>query len=172
MDDGSKNEGRYVRPATEAATPVKLQEHRYGNGRAEIRDVRIRDAVGFVVTELRQYESYQIELEIVSHAPKEKIVFGILIRTPFGQEIFGADCMQRPDGQFITLNKRESVIGRAVFRNNLGAGRYFVTAALANPDTTKLDVRFDVLGFTVVGALDENKSNLLGLDLSFRSEMP
>lgn len=170
MDDGSLDQGRQARPASGQATAVKLQEHRYGNGRAEIQDVRIRDAVGFGVSELRQHETYTIELDIVSHAPKEKIVFGILIRTPLGQEVFGADCMQRPDGQFMTLNKRERVVAKATFRNNLGAGRYFVTAALANPDTTKLDVRFDVLGFTVVGASDEAKANLLGLDLNFHSE--
>lgn len=170
MDDESFDQGRHGRPSDGLATAVKLQEHRYGNGRAEIRDVRIRDAVGFGVSELKQHETYTIELDVVSHAPREKIVFGILIRTPFGQEVFGADCMQRPDGQSITLNKRERVVAKATFRNNLGPGRYFVTAALANPDTTKLDVRFDVLGFTVVGAVVDARPNLLNLDLSFRSE--
>ena len=170
MDDGSIDQRRHGQPAAGQATAVKLQEHRYGTGRAEIWDVRIRDAVGFTVTELRQHETYTIELDVVSHAPKEKIVFGILIRTPFGQEVFGADCMQRPDGQVMILNRRERVVAKATFRNNLGAGRYFVTATLANPDTTKLDVRFDVLGFTVVGSVDDTKSNLLGLDLNFRTE--
>jgi hypothetical protein len=171
VDDESFDQGRHGRPSDRQATALKLQEHRYGNGRAEIRDVRIRDAVGFNVNELNQHETYTIELDVISHAPKEKIVFGILIRTPFGQEVFGADCIQRPDGQFITLNKRERVIAKATFRNNLGAGRYFVTAALANPDTTKLDVRFDVLGFTVVGAVVDTRPNLLSLDLNFRSEV-
>lgn len=152
------------------ATALKVQEHRYGNGRAEIREVRIRDVIGFAVTELRQDEIYTIELDVVSHAPREQIVCGILVRTPLGQELFGADCMQRPDGQFITLGRRERVTAKATFRNNLGVGRYYVTAALANPDQTKLDVRFDVLAFTVVGPAGDAKSNLVGLNLNFRTE--
>jgi hypothetical protein len=170
VDDGSFDLERQTLPASGQATAVKLQEHRYGNGRAEIREVRIRDAVGFAVTELRQNETYTVELDIVSHAAKEQIVFGILVRTPFGQELFGADCLQRPEGQFITLNRREGVVAKAMFRNNLGAGRYYLTAALANPDQTKLDVRFDVLAFTVVGASADAKPNLLELGLSFRTE--
>lgn len=162
--------GGRATPASGLATAVKLQEHRYGNGRAEIREVRIRDAVGFAVTELRQHETYTIELDIVSHANKEQIVFGVLVRTPFGQELFGADSMQRPNGEFMTLNRRERVVAKAVFRNNLGAGRYYLTAALANPDTTKLDVRFDVLAFTVVGPTQDDKPNLVGLNLNFRTE--
>jgi hypothetical protein len=170
VDDGSFSAGGQTAPASGQATAVKLQEHRYGNGRAEIREVRIRDAIGFAVTELRQHETYTIELEIVSHANKEQIVFGVLVRTPFGQELFGADSMQRPNGQFMTLNRKERVIAKAVFRNNLGAGRYYLTAALANPDTTKLDVRFDVLAFTVAGPSADDEPNLLGLDLRFRAE--
>lgn len=170
MDDGSFDQWQQAPPASGQATALKLQEHRYGNGRAEIREVRIRDPIGFAVIELQQGETYTIELDIVSHAPKEKIVFGILVRTPFGQELFGADSIQRPNGQFITLNKRERVVAKAVFRNNLGAGRYYLTAALANPDQTKLDVRFDVLAFTVPGASQDAKPNLLELGLNFRTE--
>lgn len=170
MDDRVVDHGRQSLPASGQATALKLQEHRYGNGRAEILDVRIRDALGFIVTELRQQETYTVELDIVSHAPKEQIAFGIIVRTPFGQELFGADSIQRVNGQFITLSKRERVVAKASFRNNLGAGRYYLTAALANPDQTKLDVRFDVLAFTVVGASGDAKPNLLGLGLSFRAE--
>ncbi|MEZ6029994.1 MAG: Wzt carbohydrate-binding domain-containing protein [Hyphomonadaceae bacterium] len=170
MDDGSLNFGQQAPLMSGQATALKVQEHRYGNGRAEIREVRIRDAIGFAVTELKQDETYTIEMDVVSHAPKEKVVCGILVRTPFGQELFGADCVQRPDGQFITLNKRERATAKVTFRNNLGAGRYYLTAALANPDQTKLDVRFDVLAFTVVGLASDAKSNLVGLSLNFRTE--
>ena len=156
---------RYLRKT--GATPSR--EHRYGNEDAVITSVAIQDAFGQSVRMLQPLNSYVIEVGVQSRQPDLEITLGILVRTVVGMEVFGADSLQRPEPQVLTLGTGECAIAKAQFRNVLAPGRYWLTVSLAHPDTTKYDIRFDTFDFEVEGPTQG--SGVVHMELSFETPL-
>jgi hypothetical protein len=142
----------------EQADPIIAQaddepkEHRYGDRRATISDVRILDLFGTPVTRLDSLKRYRISTSIIAQDCIEDFAIGLLIRTSRGVEVFGTDslkvsCQGLPDkllhGQCIDVHMDLDV--------NLAPRTYFVTVSIALQDGTKLDMRLDCQSFDVIG---------------------
>ncbi len=138
-------------PAGAPGAPAEAgpSEHRYGDGTVQIAALRLRDAHGRAVRQVRSLGDYVIEIDIAAQAATEPLWVGILVRNQRGQDVFGTDaklCGNEPVGA-MAAGERTTV--HVHIRANLAAGSYFITAALAAPDGRKADVRFDALAIEV-----------------------
>lgn len=130
-------------------------ETRYGDKRAEITRCEIRDDAGQVVTTLSPRETYTLALQIAPKVDVAETVIGFIVRDAKGVEVYGADSLQLHPAVTTPLKAGETIEFCATFRNSLTPGEYWAMVALAETDTTKLDVRIDTLRFTVDGEKHE-----------------
>ncbi|MEO1135265.1 MAG: CmcI family methyltransferase [Pseudomonadota bacterium] len=137
--------------ANNIASSGDQNETRYGDKRAEITRCEIRDDGGQAVKTLSPRKSYTLALQISPKVDVPETVIGFIIRDAKGVEVYGADSLQLHPAVTTPLKAGEAIEFCATFRNSLTAGEYWATVALAETDTTKLDVRIDTLRFTVEG---------------------
>jgi lipopolysaccharide transport system ATP-binding protein len=133
----------------EAAPEKTGREHRYGDGAVRIVDFFIRKPGGVRLHTIRSLERYEFIMHLQAVTDVTKVGVGILIRTPRGIEIFGANTFNLPDRPTRDMRGGERLHVRIPFVANLGHGTYFATAAIANSDSVKHDTRFDALQFSV-----------------------
>lgn len=150
------------------------REHRYGSGRAQIASVSIVDASGREITQLKSLETYKIQVVVESQEHLAAICLGLMIRDSRGMEVFGWDTR---DGELDVdkdhlrspaLNKGSTVEANISFRNNMAAGTYFLTAAIAEIDETKLDMRFDAIEFSVHSTGELYHNSIVNLEVGGR----
>jgi lipopolysaccharide transport system ATP-binding protein len=147
------------------------REHRYGDGAVRIVDFFIKETHGSrvsTITSLQRYE-FMIHLEAVTDATRLGV--GILVRTPRGVEVFGANTFLMPECRTRDMTRGEQLHVRIPFVANLGHGSYFATAVVADSDDVKHDVRFDALEFSVERTCFHDAS-LANLDPQFIYETP
>jgi lipopolysaccharide transport system ATP-binding protein len=163
-----------VATGNDAMAPVLGQqpserEHRYGERRIEIVEVGICDEDGTSVRRLKTLMPYLIVMTLRAHDTVQDIQFGFLIRDKRGAEIFGWDT---GSARRMGINRLQSGETRTInlrFKANLNAGTYFLTAAVARSDTSKEDVRFDVLEFIVEPVPWLHTNSIVNLDVSWES---
>jgi lipopolysaccharide transport system ATP-binding protein len=152
-------------PGGAPADPDPAREHRYGDGRARIVDVRVRDKTGRPVRSLRSLEEYDLVCRIEALDPLDNLCFGFLVRDRRGLDLFGWDMLNaghRPLPDFAAREQRDIVV---TFRANMAAGEYFITAALARwHDGHKYDVRFDSYEIVVEPTPNLQTASVLNLD--------
>jgi lipopolysaccharide transport system ATP-binding protein len=139
-----------TRPASEAEGGP--EEYRYGDGTARIVGAQIRTEEGRTVGRLRCLETYDLVCRIRATVEVGPSIFGWVLRDRRGLDLFGWDMQTgncAPIPPLAAGDEHEVVVA---FRANLGAGSYFITAALARPDGQKLDTRFELLEIAVYGS--------------------
>ena len=78
-------------PVAAAIQEEMPREHRYGDHRAIITDVRLLDQAGRPSLHMEVDGTYLVRLEIEAREDIDDYVLGLLIRTPKGVEVFGTD---------------------------------------------------------------------------------
>jgi lipopolysaccharide transport system ATP-binding protein len=145
------------------AAPVDA-EHRYGLRTARIDRVEITKSALPAGT-LRSLETYAMEFTIRASEATGPLHFGFLIRTPRAMTVCGWDTGSAGLPPLPPFAPGEVRVARVSFRANMAPGRYFLTAALARPDRTKEDVRFDALELTVEGAGGLHADSIVDLEV-------
>lgn len=147
------------------------REHRYGGGRASIVEICILDELGVAVTQLKSGAPYRFRYIVEAYESIDDYVLGVLIRTPRGIEVMGTDTRYWDTGEFPPILKAGSrYVFDIKFINNFANGIFFLTAAMADGEGKKFDVRFDCLTFEVVGPEKFFTSSLVTSRMSFHCE--
>lgn len=142
------------------------RERRYGLHEVEISDVWIEDEHKVPSTLLQSLECYRLVIQLRAKLATPELHVGFLVRDFRGAEIFGWDMASGGAGSLPPLKAGEIREMRFAFRANLAAGNFFVTAAAANLDGTKQDVRFDCFDFVVAPTPTVFSNSLVNLDVN------
>lgn len=145
------------------------REHRYGDHRAVISDVRLLDEAGCLSHHMEVDGKYFFRWEVEAREDIDDYALGMLIRTPKGVEVFGTDTtLSRPEGFPKLLRAGQRYHFDISLINRLAPGRFFLTASISKVDGTKLDMRFDCVMFEVVNRTRKLYTNsLVALDVNF-----
>jgi ABC-type polysaccharide/polyol phosphate transport system ATPase subunit len=139
-------------PSSAAATetvPVDDAAH-YGDKKIEVTDLLILDDRGHAVTQLESGSRYRIRVQATLHEDLDDIHVGFLIRNPKGIDLFGVNTMSM--GTTIEPGKRGAKLNAELSLTMwLTSGDYFLTISFARSDATQYDLRWNDLGFTVMG---------------------
>lgn len=165
-DVGSGSDGASSEDEPPASETVD-REHRYGDRRVQIRDFHIRDTLGAPVSNLQSLRPYEFVFYLNAVRDAEDLSVGIMIRTPRGVEVFGANT--RLLNQLRDMSAGTCLQVRIPFRANLGHGTYFASAAVARKDNLVHDARYDALQFTVQKT-DYHDASLANIDPKFLFE--
>ena len=146
------------------------REHRYGDGAVRIVEFFIREPNGQRTSNLMSLRPYEFVIYLQAVREALQVGVGILVRTPLGIEVFGANAFMHE------LPTHDMASGdllhvRVPFAANLGHGTYFASAIVANSDGIKHDARFDVLQFTVEQT-HYHDASLANLDARFIYDRP
>jgi len=132
-----------------AASEKIDREHRYGDGAVCIVDFFIRGAQGARLLTIKSLQAYEFVIHLEAVADVTRLGVGILVRTPRGIEVFGANTFLLPECPTRDMRRGERLHVRVPFVANLGHGTYFASAVVANSNSVKHDARFDALQFAV-----------------------
>lgn len=146
--------------------PEHGREMRYGTHSVQIARIEIVDRHGAPVSRLLSREAYELRLELAAHAATGPLHYGVLLRDTKGFEIFGWDTGSAGHLPRSGLAAGERRVHRIGFRCTLAGGTYFLTAALAGEDGTKLDVRFDAVEIVVEPTPELHISSLVNLEMT------
>src|SRR5579871_2400913 len=138
-----------VRSWGDTIPPRLAPSARFGDGRAEVISLDTVGSTGESTIVCRSGEMMSVRASIRFHEPVEDPVFGILIRTRIGFEVYGTNTeLERvkigPQAAGETINVNFS------FLCDLCPQAYRVTVALHDPDGTPHDWLDDAIEFTVV----------------------
>jgi lipopolysaccharide transport system ATP-binding protein len=147
------------------------REHRYGDGAVRIVSFFIRGENGSRVSNIRSLRPYEFVIHLHAMRDASRLGVGVLVRTPRGIEVFGANTFLLPELPTYDMTEGDWVHVRVPFIANLGHGTYFASAVVANSDSVKHDARFDALEFTVEQTPYHNES-LTNLNAQFIYERP
>ena len=152
--------------AAAETTPANVKrEHRYGDGRARVVEVKVLDAAAQQVSRLSSLGRYLLVCRVEALDPLDQLCFGFLVRDRRGLDLFGWDMMTaglRPLPAFAAGEQRDICV---MFRANMAAGEYFITVALARwHDGHKYEVRFDAHEFVVEHTPQLFTASVLNLD--------
>lgn len=157
---------RFVAPPAAAAAGEDGEAlDRFGSGAGRILGVTLHDAAGALSNRLEAGAPFRIEARIRMEEAVPDAVVGFLIRTSRGVDLFGVD--NSVDNRFaLDLPAGGEATVRLDGRMNLANGDYFVTVGLARRDGTKIDLRYDVIHFSVTGTERQYTTSLVQLDHS------
>ena len=147
------------------------REHRYGDGAVRIVDFYIRKVDGPRLSTITSLQPYEFVMHLHALRDAAQLGVGILVRTPRGVEVFGANTFLLPDLPTHDMREGDRVLVKVPFVANLGHGTYFASAVVAGSDGLKHDARFDVLQFTVERTRYHDAS-LANLNARFIYEKP
>jgi len=169
IGEGVTNGGDQTAPVTEdaaEATPGGVKrEHRYGDGRARIIDVKVLDATGRQVSRLQTLDRYLLVCRIEALDPLDSVCFGFLVRDRRGLDLFGWDMLTGGLSPLPAFRAGEQRDISVLFRANMAAGEYFFTVALARwDDGHKYDMRFDAHQFVVERTPELFHASVLNLE--------
>lgn len=135
---------------------------RFGSRQGDIREVTLYDDEGSPSGSLLCSRPFAVEARIVMHEAVDDLVVGFLVRTPKGIDLFGVD--NGVDRHPLTAAAGQEIKVRLEGRMNLASGEYFLTVGLAHRDGTKIDLRYDVLQFSVIGSEKQYATSVVVLD--------
>ncbi|MGY8635722.1 ABC transporter ATP-binding protein [Bradyrhizobium sp. 14AA] len=160
------SESSYATPADVVAPLLdgpRLAEHRYGDHAAEIDAIAITDQNGQPVNRLQSLGIYHLVCWIKANVDVGPLVFGWLVRDKRGLDLFGWDMQTGRHEPTSPMRAGETLRIVVSFQANLGAGSFFVTAALAGVDKHKHDVRFEALEMLIEGAPEIYETSIINL---------
>ncbi|HEU4686228.1 MAG TPA: ABC transporter ATP-binding protein [Nitrospira sp.] len=141
-------------------------EMRYGDRKAEIIELNIRDREGRSVVRLSSGHSYAFVLRGVAHEALEDLEVGFLVRDRRGVDLFGTDTLLQ--GIRIGPRMRAEVFEvRLDVTMWLAPGSYFLTAGITRANGVQYDLRYDALTFEVSGKLNIYTDSKVNLDAKF-----
>lgn len=145
---------------------------RFGSRQGDIREVTLFDDEGCPSGSLLCSRPFAVEARIVMHEAVDDLVVGFLVRTPKGIDLFGVD--NGVDRHPLAAAAGQEIKIRLEGRMNLASGEYFLTVGLAHRDGTKIDLRYDVLQFSVIGSEKQYATSVVVLDhrLVIEAEAP
>jgi lipopolysaccharide transport system ATP-binding protein len=111
---------------------------RSGTGEATVTDIRLVAECGARVERVRVGQPVSLRVEVKTHAPIERLIFGYGIRDRLGQVIFGINT-ELTAQPLVDVPAGATVVYEVGFRANLGSGSYSVQTALCSSDTHLID---------------------------------
>ena len=129
----------------------RLSEIEIGLGLVTIIDAAILDESLVPVSILTAERKYNLWMRIRCHRNVESIVPGFVVRTVKGVDIYGWDSMWASQSSLINVKAKEEYDIVLSITNNLANGSYFLTLALADDNSNKMDVRYDLIQFSSLG---------------------
>ena len=165
----AKTPGRFA--IEEVLSEPTSREHRYGDGAVRIVDFFLRELGGQRILKVTSLQAYEFVIHLQATREASQICVGILVRTPLGVEIFGANTLMLHEPPTHDMAPGDLLHVRVPFVANLGHGIYFASAVVANSDSVKHDARFDALQFTVEQT-PYHDSTLANLDARFIYDRP
>jgi ABC-type polysaccharide/polyol phosphate transport system ATPase subunit len=142
-DDLTSENGSHTiqRPRLEAA-------HRHGDGSAEIFSAELLDSSGQRVELVESGAPVTIRFQILFHKDIDKPVFGFMIRSRHGINVYGTNTEQR--SYEVGPVKRDEVVEACFnFNCHLGQEHYFISLAVHSPDGVSYDWIDGVIFFRV-----------------------
>ena len=107
---------------------------------------------------LETCESIELEMKVIFNKGLNGLIYGLTIRTVDGVIVFGANTRNRGI-KTKTRNEGEIAWIRFMFDLNLLPGEYFLSLGIAQDDddvdNRAIDRRYDLVHFTVQGALND-----------------
>jgi lipopolysaccharide transport system ATP-binding protein len=111
---------------------------RSGTGEATVTDIGLVAECGARVERVRVGQPVSLRVEVKTHAPIERLIFGYGIRDRLGQVIFGINT-ELTAQPLVDVPAGATVVYEVGFRANLGPGSYSVQTALCSSDTHLID---------------------------------
>jgi len=153
----AEEEGREHRKAKEGSgaggsglSDEEADGLRWGSRRAEITAARLMvggDGAREERYHLESGEPVTVEIDVVAHEPLEDFVFGVMVSTPRGIEVWGTNTDLA--GYEARLLEGDARVRLACPALRLGAGDYLVDVAVHTRDGTPFDYRKSVFALTV-----------------------
>jgi hypothetical protein len=141
-----------ARYRTDGYDPVaRLAKVELGTGAARIQDGAILDANGRSVTVLESGGQYSFWMRVASSVPIADVVPGFLVKSVRGVDLYGWDSSWARAEGLANLVPGAAYDVMLDFTNALANGDYFLTLGLSDPTSEKLDLRLDLLQFSVTG---------------------
>jgi lipopolysaccharide transport system ATP-binding protein len=154
--------GRAPGPTEPAKEGDEASNDRFGSLEGEIRAVTLLDDEGQLSGSLLCGRPFAVEARILMNKDVDDLVVGFLVRTPKGIDLFGVD--NGVDRHPIAATAGQEIRVRLEGRMNLASGEYFLTVGLAHRDGTKIDLRYDVMQFSVIGSERQYATSVAFLD--------
>lgn len=123
----------------------------FGNGKARILEYGIYDQHGTKHTDFISGDRCTLSMKVLFYQDMESYTMGFLIRDARGGMVYGisTQSLQLP----VSRRARGDVIDCSIdITLHITNGKYLLTAAIAEPDETQCDCRFDGLAFEVSAA--------------------
>jgi lipopolysaccharide transport system ATP-binding protein len=150
---------------TDGYDPVaRLANLELGTGAVRIRDAAILDGDGRPSVVLESGRSYSFWMRVVATTAVAEVVPGFLIKSVRGVDLYGWDsAWARVDG-LKNLHQGATYDVMLDFINALANGCYFLTLGLADPASEKIDLRLDLLQFSVTGTDGSYTTSVVNLN--------
>lgn len=139
-------------------------EHRYGDGAAQIVSIKVTTPDGNATSRLKSLETYCLACRIRANSNVGPLVLGWLVRDKRGIDLFGWDMQTGNCDPIPSMAIGDEHEVTVCFRANLSAGNYFLTVALADIVGHKHDVRFEALEISVIGSTELFTTSVLHLE--------
>ncbi|MDF0643525.1 MAG: ABC transporter ATP-binding protein [Nitrospira sp.] len=141
-------------------------EMRYGDRKAEIMELSIRNHEEKPLVRLSSGNSYAFVLRGLAHEDLDDLEVGFLVRDHRGLDMFGTDTLLQ--GIRVAPRLRTELFEvRLEVTMWIAPGSYFLTAGIARANGIQYDLRYDALAFEVEGALNIYTDSKVNLDAKF-----
>ena len=128
----------------------------FGDGRAKIRSVSLRDATGAPVSSVSGGDRVTLRIEALAHAPLGSPIVGFFLKDRLGQQLFGANTYLGGSGPARPAQPGQTIRAEFSFRMpQLQVGKYTVDVALADgthAEHVQSDWAFDALVIEAVSS--------------------
>lgn len=118
-------------------------EHRWGNQGATITDYVISVNDDEFPSTIYTNEHIKVRLRAVFHNAYHKPVFGLLVKTPDGLNIYGTNSDILPQQQFVRVEAGEVVDCEFVFKAVMNTGSYLISLGITVQDDEGNDIPLD-----------------------------
>lgn len=144
-----------------------LSQHGVGNARASIIDAAILNENGTPEKVLETGRRYTFWMRVRANEACDEIIPGFVVKSKKGVDLYGFDSswarMKGPAG----LKAGEICEVRLRIQNNLANGDYFLTVAIADPESRKHDLHYDLVQFAVIGTENAFATSVVNLNGEF-----
>jgi lipopolysaccharide transport system ATP-binding protein len=143
-----------------------MSEMRYGDRKAEIIDLTIRDQEDKSIVEVKSGNSCAFVLCGLAHEDLDDMEVGFLVRDRRGLDIFGTDTLL----QEVRVTPRKRAVLFEIRLNVtmwMAPGSYFLTAALTRNNGVPYDLRYDAVLFEVNGGGKMYTDSKVNLEAKF-----
>jgi ABC-type polysaccharide/polyol phosphate transport system ATPase subunit len=146
-------------PARAGADEYAASNDRFGSQEGVIRNVTLFDDEGHETGSLLCGKAFAVEATIAMKETVDDLIVGFLVRSPKGLDLFGVD--NAVDRYPISARAGQLLRVRLEGQMNLASGEYSLTVGLAHRNSQKIDLRYNVLQFSVLGSERQYTTSLV-----------